>query len=279
MKRILLIFLITAPLLTLAQQPEKGSYYSDSVRISAAKDKYLKSQKKQYSQKSIDSLRSSQRFDVIRSTIDLLNTDYATASRPRIDPRYEGFRGTPFLVPSWEKGELWMADGKRIKDVPMKYDALHKEVWIMRSPTDSIVVNSDQLKGFRLFSADRSNSYSFLRVDGLKAENGELLSGFLLVLHEGKATLMKYVNKEIKPADFKDQYSTGRRYDQFVDRSSYYLRLAEGGVRRIKPNARSVADAFGDREALIRDFIRQENLDVKNDGDLVKVMRYFDAQP
>ena len=279
MKLNLFLFFIAAPLLAFAQQPEKNSYYSDSVRIAAAREKYQKAQKRQYSQKSIDSLRSSQRFDVVRTTSDLLNNDYATASRPRIDPRYEGYRGTPFLVPNWEKGELWMVDGKRIKDVPMKYDALHKEVWIMRSPTDSIVVNADQLRGFRLFNADRSSSYPFLRVQGLKAENGDLLNGFLLVLHEGKATLMKYVNKEIMPADFKDQYSTGRRYDQFVDRSSYYLRLKGGGVQRIKPNARSVADAFGNKEALIREYIKQENIDLKNDGDLVKVVRYFDAQP
>ena len=196
----------------------------------------------------------------------------------RIDTRYEGQHGTPYLLPDWSKGQISLRSGKQYASVPLKFNAYRQELIMLRpqSGNDSIIIDKQTVNRFLLMSAD-GQPYLFGRYPNVQTTDDLVKEGYLLILYEGKSTLLKRVAKLFKPADYKGGYSANIRYDAYEDALSYYLLKPDQTLTKVKLSKKSLLEAMSDKQDGLKAFIDQQKLSFKTEEDAVQLVKQYDS--
>ena len=195
-----------------------------------------------------------------------------------IDHRYEGLRGTPYFLPEWNKGQIEMVAGQHYKEVPLKFDAYRQHLILLRpwAGNDSIIVNANQVKSFE-FRNSAGQVYTFRHIPTAKTADEALKEGYFLVLYQNKSALLKRVLKTFKPADYKNPYSNGTRYDEFRNTVSYYILKPDQTLEKVKLSDKSIIEALGDHTNELKAFVKQENLSGKTENDVIQIVQKYDS--
>ncbi len=194
-----------------------------------------------------------------------------------VDNRYEGLRGTPYLIPTWSKGEIELISGKTYAGVPLKFDASSQNLVMLRpAMKDSLILYANQIKRFA-FQDDDGNAFLYRRYPDLKTDDAALKEGYFQVLYVGKNTLLKRVSKTIRKADYKQAYSADVRFDSYQESVDYYLLRPDQTLVKLKRNRKSLSEALGGDEAALKAFAEQEKLSFKTDTDMAKLVKFAEG--
>lgn len=194
------------------------------------------------------------------------------------DHRYEGLRGTPYLLPEWNKGQIEMVGGQNYTNVPLKFDAYRQQLLLLRTWAggDSLIVSADQVKSFQMRGSD-GQAYLFQRLPTAKTNDEALKEGYFMVLYQGKSLLLKRVVKTFRPADYKNPYSNGIRYDEFKPAFSYYLLKPDQTLVKVKLSDKALIEALGDRKEELKAFAKQSDLTFGNENDAIQLVKKYDS--
>ncbi|MBC8152550.1 MAG: hypothetical protein H7Z72_06530 [Bacteroidetes bacterium] len=214
--------------------------------------------------------------DALLLNNQLGNTSTSTQIR-LVDNRYEGLRGTPYLVPTWSKGEIELVTGRVYADVPLKFDALTQNLVILRpAQKDSILVYANQIKRFSFQDTD-GNPFVYRRFPAVKTDDAELKESYFQVLYTGKNTLLKRTGKTLRKADFKQAYSSNVRYDAYEDNVTYYLLRPDQNLVKLKRARKSLFETLGGDQNALKAFADREKLSFKTDVDMAKLIQFADG--
>ncbi len=192
------------------------------------------------------------------------------------DTRYEGLKGNYYFIPEWLQGDLYGVGGKIIqKNALLKYDAYNRELLMKKAENDTVAVYP---LGFTLYDEKAQKSYTFMKYTLISQKSKiPLPDNYMLVMFKGKSLMMKNVGKRIVKADYRGAYNAGIYHDSFEDNSEYYLIKNTGEVEKFKLRKNTLIAAMGEHKDKIEEFIKSNNLTLKNDGDLTKVMLFYDG--
>ncbi|WP_288426226.1 hypothetical protein [uncultured Spirosoma sp.] len=196
----------------------------------------------------------------------------------RIDNRYEGQHGTPYLIDTWTPGQIALTDGRQYKDVPLKFDAYRQEVLMLRPKqnNDSIIVDKNTVSRFLLAGPD-GQSYLFGRYPSAQTTDNLLKNGYFLILYAGKNALLKRIAKTFKPADYKGGYSANVRYDSYSDANSYYLLKPDQTLTKLKLSKKALLEAMSDRADVLGPYADKEKLDLKTEDGITALVKQYDS--
>lgn len=195
-----------------------------------------------------------------------------------IDHRYEGLRGTPYFLPEWNKGQIEMVAGQHYTDVPIKFNAYRQYLILLRprSGNDSIIVHTNQVKSFQFKNSD-GQVYTFRHIPTAKTDDEVLKEGYFLVLYQDKSALLKRILKTFRPADYKNPYSNGTRYDEFRPAVSYYILKPDQTLEKVKLTDKSIIDALGAHTDELKAFAKQNNLSGRTENDAIQLVQKYDS--
>ena len=236
-------------------------------------------------------------FAVFAASICLLNVTLAAAQREgadaqqnlnalggtgsnmvrTFDTRYDGIRGTPFLLPYWCSTEVIFKDGRRFSEVPLKYDVYQNQIVFKRPQGDSVILNAAPVSHFTMQDILTGKSYLFKKFFLSPGDQARLQGRFLQVIQEGSTSLVVSRSKAIVKADYKGAYNAGRPYDELIEDTQYYLLRPDGSLTGIRLNRKSVLEAFTKHQAEIKAYAQQENIDFKNEDAVGKLVAYANS--
>ncbi|MDJ1494306.1 hypothetical protein QNI19_15285 [Cytophagaceae bacterium DM2B3-1] len=191
------------------------------------------------------------------------------------DNRYEGLRGSPYLLQHWCNADVTLANSKIQNDVPVKYDVYSNRLVMRRSQGDSAIVVSSSVKGFLLKDVLTGQNRLFERFPDLKTDDAILKEEYLEVLYEGKTALLVRYDKKVLKASYQGAYSSGRTYDELMDEKNYYIRKADQTISKVKLGKKSVLEHLNASDDL-KKFVEQEKLDLKETKDVIRLMEFAD---
>lgn len=196
----------------------------------------------------------------------------------RIDNRYEGQHGTPYLIDTWTTGQIALNDGRQYKEVPLKFDAYRQEVLMLRPKqnNDSIIVDKNTVSRFLLAGPD-GQSYLFGRYPSAQTTDNLVKNGYFLILYSGKNALLKRIAKTFKPADYKGGYSANVRYDAYSDANSYYLLKPDQTLTKLKLSKKALLEAMSDRADVLSAYADKEKLDLKTETGASALVKQYDS--
>jgi len=184
--------------------------------------------------------------------------------RPIMPKEYVNLKGSPYLYDDWVKGTVRLANGIEYKDIYLMYDQVKEELNFTYKD-GKVQKFVDPVAQFTL--EDRK-----FRRD-LIGENNSLVDGFYEVLVDGEIKLLKRSSKRIVD-ELTHAVATKERRIQEV--TSQYL-LIKGELVKVKDNKNAVIKALGTHKAALEAYIQKENLKMKDEQDMVKLITYFNS--
>ncbi|MGB5188462.1 hypothetical protein [Robiginitalea sp.] len=186
---------------------------------------------------------------------------------------WESFAGSPYTSNDFKPAELFYKNEK-VGPVYYRYNALNEEIEIKENPTE---------EGLRGLSRDKN---IILKVEGNPMrfmtfidKDGKTLNGYLTQLVDGenydlyKRTRVKFTEGAKAANSFVQE--TPSRFAQFEE---YYIQKT--GVERIDElvpkKGKLYSQMDSDQKAGLKAFIKENDLDLDNDKDLMSIILYMD---
>ena len=184
---------------------------------------------------------------------------------------YENVKGTPLLFEEFHKGDFYFNNKTCITDKLINYNCYTDDV--MFSEENVIyTANSQDIDYFRITGSSDDVKLLFRQVF-LSSEKKRI---FMQVLYQEKSVLFKRYRKEFLKADIGQPYGQNRQVDEYNDYHEYYVMLNGQEPVILKPRKSSVVQIFYYEPDLMKDFIKKENINLKDEEDLIRLIEYYD---
>jgi hypothetical protein len=182
-----------------------------------------------------------------------------------------GTMGTPYVFHDFKIANVYYTNKQRVSGILVNYDCYKNQLEYV-SGGEVYLLNTAQVDFFEVDPGqDSSQLFKQVFVEKLKKRI------FLQVLYNDASILYKRYYKDFKEADYGGAYSQDRRYDEYHDRYSYYIKVAENELQQLRLRKKSILEVLADKSGEIEPFIKQEKPDLKTDDGLVRLIRFFDS--
>ncbi|MDP9046924.1 MAG: hypothetical protein M3N14_02230 [Bacteroidota bacterium] len=185
---------------------------------------------------------------------------------------YTDVQGSPFLSDKWAKGMVKMADGRTFKEVRLKYDQVKDELYFQDKKNDTLIF-VDPVKEFKIEYDYGDDLHEKLFRNGYKNIPNSTEGSFFEVLSDGTAQLLKRTTKSILESKEYNSTTTVKRFDT---NAKYYI-VISGTVLPIKKDKKSILTVLSNRRDQLENYMRTNNINLKSDEDLVKLMAYYNS--
>ena len=182
-----------------------------------------------------------------------------------------GTKGSPNIFDDFVPGVLYFSSKMKSETDRLNYNCYSNEVLYSDGST-TFQVDNKKVDFLEFHPAD-APAIMFEQV--FLADKKKSL--FLQILYNESSKLYKRHFREFKKADYGGAYSADRRFDEYIDLHDYYLSLNGGDVIPLKPKKKNLLNIMYPHGEEIEKFLKSEKIDLKNDNDLEKVVRYFDS--
>ncbi|WP_400191346.1 hypothetical protein [Hymenobacter sp. B81] len=197
------------------------------------------------------------------------------------DTRYEGLKGTPYLVSGWRPADLTLSDGRAFSDIPARFDVYSKRL-VIKQNKDSVWLDQRMVREFVLH--DSPSPAMPTRTDRRfrafpDATDAELRTSFAELLHEGpQYALLKLPRKKLVKANYQGPYAADRRFDELIDRETYYLRRPDGTLVEVKPNLKGLTAVDAALGQKLQAEAARSKASGKSEAELVALLQAVDAK-
>lgn len=193
------------------------------------------------------------------------------------DGRYEGVKGHPYFSDEWLVGNVLLENEKEYQNVKLKYNAYQDQLVGLQQEKYPILLEKDKVRAFTMMDEDSTGVLKFVKAKyldhSLKRVDGDQ---YVQVLHQGSVALYAVNRKLLNKANYRGAYNYGNKYDEFVNLEPTYY-LAESDVAsKLKLNKKTVVKSFDAHAQELRKFIEQEQIELKDEESLLKVIAYYE---
>jgi hypothetical protein len=200
-------------------------------------------------------------LDMINPNRMLLRTKSAVAY---------GTTGSPFVFKEFRQGNVYYANQQRVTGILLNYDCYNDRLEYITGGS-VYLLNSSQVNYAEFLSAQGAITlFEQVFVENLKKRV------FMQVLYNENSILYKRYYKEFREADYGGAYSQDRRYDEYHDRHSYYLKTDDNELQMLKSTKNSALEIMEDKREEIGKYIKNEKPDLKNEEGLIQLIRFYD---
>ena len=189
----------------------------------------------------------------------------------------EEIHGSMYGWESWPKGKIYMIDSLRYGDYPINIDLAESEVHVKEPYQGYLILLTKIVDKFTFFDSSQNRLRIFQKIPNdrvpLKPFNpAQTRDRFYEVLSDGKLKLLKLREKKLAPKDEMTTYAGTRKYDEYVERTAYFLQLETGEIKRLRLSAKGLSKLLPDIEREIKIYRKQENLYMGDEAGMVKMV-------
>lgn len=183
--------------------------------------------------------------------------------------------GDTYLDPKWNMGSVIIADKNTlVEGYLMKYDIKAQNVEIK---TQTGVRLLDVKKVGQLVWMDSITKLPHYFVNAAKyKDDGVPMIGLMEVLVDGQKTLFKKTKLNIKQPTYVAALDAGSRDTEIYKKTNFFYNNGEE-VFEIKSKKKFI-ESLGDDGDEIEKFMKENRLDAKSEGDLMKVFEYYNSK-
>lgn len=195
------------------------------------------------------------------------------------DDRYEGVKGSPYLLNDFLPGVLIHASGRSYENLTIRYDLMKQvvEYKTLTNPTP-LLIDAEELRLIILKDRKSKQDFIFERKEIALLKGREPEYQHFITLYDKGSTLLVHPEKTFSKADYQGAYSGDQNYDEYRTNFAYFLRpKGQEGFIRVRLNNASLSKALSDKKNEIKDFIKKERLDIDIEGEAVKLLEYYDG--
>lgn len=190
------------------------------------------------------------------------------------ETQYTSVDGSPYLFDDWRTGAIKEKNGAITDNIMVRYDAYRDEVQFIRDGK-KIAVAPELAVEFYLVETDAQTGRhrNLLFKNGFSVEEYPN-TAYFNVLYDGHTKYLRkfkinYLEQTVS------NYGTNELVKRFVPDESEFL-VINGKAVEIKGSRKKILDYFGDKAAAVKKEMKDKNLSLKEDIDLISVLTIYD---
>lgn len=173
--------------------------------------------------------------------------------------------GSPYLNEEWQTGSIFLSNGDTIPTINLRLNVLKGEMQYQFEEKTYVIGAPEGLKEIII------GGCVFIYLTYTK--DSKLKKNYFEVLSNGKSSLLKYHYIVILPANFNPALNSGNKNDQIIHKMKYYAKIGDNFIE-IDKRGKNLISAFGNKEALISKYIKDNKISLKNESDLITLIKY-----
>lgn len=185
----------------------------------------------------------------------------------------DSYDGTPYNNPSFLIGNVYSGIGLLATNVALRYNAIADEIEIKESLTTPDSQAKVLTKSPEIFVKIDQDIFVFVPYDG-GIEGGGY---FQVLLEDKKYDLFKKLIKDFRPLKKASTSITRDIPARFIDRPEYYIVTRSGKFYQLPDKKSKFFKVFSENEQLVRDYVRDNALNLDNEKDLIRLLRYYNS--
>lgn len=178
--------------------------------------------------------------------------------------------GSPYLNDDFFSGFVMLSERTRSEELNLRFNIEKNEVEYLKGG-EIYVLNGSEIRGFTILAEDANITFK----NGFNTTIKGVDSGtFLRTVYEGNVKFV--VNYSANLQEDIASYSSATKTNKYRVFKKYYLINSEGKFREIKSPREDFLDLFSENRELLESFIKNENLNLDYEKDIVALIKYND---
>jgi len=187
------------------------------------------------------------------------------------EQNYGDVKGSPYVFEEWNSGTVQTTKGI-FNNVKIKYSELEDQLFF-KNKEDQTMQFADPVKDFTIsYKKDDKDLLAHYR-NGYTNISGLNNNAYFEILADGKYQLLKKTTKKVKQETV---YGSTESNKSFMITTRYYIETPERGIL-IKKDKKSILAALSNKQAELDTYAKSNNIDFKNDDDLIKLIAYYNS--
>jgi hypothetical protein len=185
--------------------------------------------------------------------------------------------GDTYISQDWKKGKVLLYGQEKFVGIyPVRYDLYSQEIEI-QSAQGIRVIAGGKIRSFVTVEPYGRNSI-FINIKEYSFKRPPSIDGFLKVVEDGPFALLSSTTINLKRPDYNEALNVGSRDYRIHKREKFFF-LMNGTVTELPLRKKEFASLFpvGKRD-LINQFIRDNNLRLDREPDLIRIFSELNSQ-
>lgn len=180
--------------------------------------------------------------------------------------------GNIYLDEEWKYGNITVISGDRLDGLQLRYDIQHKNLEFIYKGDEPKVCPLYLLDSYEIRDKKKKTSYKNIANTSLKKLN---ITGVAQILFSGDIMLYSHISLTIQDPTYKVEFNMGRRTNRIIKKNNFYL---DNGSKAYKISGalKKNKEVFGERYSEIEAFAKKYKLNVKNESDLIQLIKQYD---
>ncbi|MBK9389954.1 MAG: hypothetical protein IPN68_07095 [Bacteroidetes bacterium] len=189
------------------------------------------------------------------------------------DTRYKGVIGSPMLFDTLLISYLKISKQEKYIEVPSNIDLVTNSVICMNPKTKQLIsIPGNKINELIIRNENNDMIFRTMSNEFLNKKTGEHI--FYQVLNDDNYKLIKVPSKDFIEANYKQAYSPGRGYDEFVTTYKYYIISPDGAINQCQLSEKSIIKIFPKKKELIKNIIKEKILTDK-EAMVIEILKNF----
>jgi hypothetical protein len=184
---------------------------------------------------------------------------------------YGNVKGTPLLFEEFHTGNFYFNNKTCMTGKMINYNCYTDDV-LLSDGKNTYATNSQDIDYFTI-TGNKEDIILLFKQVFLLSEKKRI---FMQVLYQQKSFLFKRYRKEFLEADYDQPYGQNRQTDEYNDYYEYYFMPDGQEPVILRQRKGSVAEIFNDKSDLMEDYIKKEKINLKYEGDLIRLIEHYD---
>jgi len=179
--------------------------------------------------------------------------------------------GNPFLNDTYNTTNLLLYNNEVITNIPCKLNLLQDELYLL-TKQGLRVIEGNKIKSFASQDSLTKVNHTFINAQEFKSSNNAPLRGFFEILYDAPFALLKRNEAYIIESNYNVALNVGSR-DNKIKKTYKYYYLMDGVTTEIPK--KSITKIFSDKKTEVDNYIKLNNLNLKDERHLILVFEYF----
>lgn len=181
-----------------------------------------------------------------------------------------------YSEPDWQTGKINFYGEGNLVNVPLRYDIIRNRL-VLQMEDELKILHGRHVRSFEWLLPALNRKIIYMNCGEFMFKDKEI-TGFLEVLVEGKHSLFCHKVVKIFQGNSSTSLSGSHRKDDIYLIDHYYT-MRGGFIVPLPKKKRELLDFFGEHEAGINKYIKQNGLLIKRKTDLIKIFAYYNQLP
>ena len=181
-------------------------------------------------------------------------------------------QGEDYISDRWNQGSIVLLTGDTIRNYPLKYNLLTRNVEVKTEQMVKVVPIDDVRQFYWL---DNGQRLTFINGSGYTM-GGTPIVGSYQVLAEGALNLFKKYHLTVQKANYRPELDVGFTENRLIKEVKYFVATGKN-LYELK-NGKKVFDHFRQHRPTMKRFAKREGLNPKREDDLIAIVQHYNEQ-